>query len=392
MIQRFIPKLRFPEFSRAWKLTSFGEELLDSRLGGNYENSEKVTPWPLIKMGNLARGKIKLDKIEYIAETERINPKDKIQTDDLFFNTRNTLELVGKVAIWRDELPEAYYNSNLMYIRFPNNKFMNYCLNLFTAIKSLRRLATGTTSVAAIYTRDLLKMSIIITSVPEQQKIAAFLSAVDKKIQQLQRKKELLEQYKKGVMQKIFSQEIRFKKEDGSDYPDWEECFMEEIFERVRSKNVEDNQNVLTISAQHGLINQQEYFNKSVAANDVKGYYLLHRGDFAYNKSYSKGFPMGAIKRLNRYEKGVVSTLYICFKLRANDDPTFYEYFLDNGGINHGLHKIAQEGARNHGLLNLSVIEFFRDIKIPRPNRLEQKKIGKLLVELTFKVEITSVR
>ena len=84
---------------------------------------------------------------------------------------------------------------------------------------------------------------------------------------------------------------------------------------------------------------------------------------------------MGAIKRLDLYDKGVVSTLYICFRIKANDDSTFYKEFLDHGGINRELHKIAQEGARNHGLLNMSVIEFFRDIKILRPSVEEQKVV-----------------
>jgi type I restriction enzyme S subunit len=98
-------------------------------------------------------------------------------------------------------------------------------------------------------------------------------------------------------MQKLFKQEIRFKGEDGNAFPDWQEISFDKVFERVTRKNKEDNQNVLTISAQRGLINQEKYFNKSVSAKNVTGYYLLEKGEFAYNKSYSKGYPMGAIKQ-----------------------------------------------------------------------------------------------
>jgi type I restriction enzyme S subunit len=222
---------------------------------------------------------------------------------------------------------------------------------------------------------------------PEQQKIASFLSAVDEKIQQLTKKKELLGQYKKGVMQQLFSGQLRFKDENGNTYPDWEDSVMQDVFERVKQKNKENNLNVMSISAQQGLVNQLEYFKRYVSAADVTGYYLLKKGDFAYNKSYSKGYPMGAIKRLDRYNKGVVSTLYICFRIKENDDSTFYKEFLDHGGINSELHKIAQEGARNHGLLNMSVIEFFRDIKVPRPSVEEQIVIGKFLEDLSIKIE-----
>lgn len=224
------PKLRFNEFGDEWKVKSLKSILLSFRLGGNYINTDEKNDFPLIKMGNLGRGVINIEKLQYICEDQKINDVDRIQFGDLFFNTRNTLDLVGKVAIWKNELPLAYYNSNLMYMKFESNFFMNYLFNSFNGIKSLRRLATGTTSVAAIYTKDLLKIKFNIPSLPEQQKIASFLSAVDEKIQLLTHKKELLEQYKKGVMQQLFSGKLRFKPtpgepvaEDTRSYPEWEE-------------------------------------------------------------------------------------------------------------------------------------------------------------------------
>ena len=113
---------------------------------------------------------------------------------------------------------------------------MNYKLNSYEGIKGLRRLATGTTSVAAIYTKDLLQLKLYIsTNAEEQQKIADFLTAVDERILQLIKKKELLEQYKKGVMQQIFSQQIRFKGEKGNDYPEWEEKSLGEVTSFIRN-------------------------------------------------------------------------------------------------------------------------------------------------------------
>ncbi len=216
------PCLRFKGFDTAWRTTSFKEELIEYKLGGNYANSEKLTGFPLIKMGNLGRGDMNLRKVEYIEEGETIDPNDEMRDGDLFFNTRNTLELVGKVAIWRSELARAYYNSNLMRITFACNQFMNYRLNSIDGVEALRRLATGTTSVAAIYTRDLLQMEITIPSLPEQRKIADFLTAVDGRIAQLSQKKALLMVYKKGVMQQLFTQALRFQDDRGNDFPDWE--------------------------------------------------------------------------------------------------------------------------------------------------------------------------
>ena len=105
---------------------------------------------------------------------------------------------------------------------------------------------------------------------------------MDARLPQLRRKQELLQTYKRGVMQKIFSQQIRFKQDDGKPFPDWEKKKLLFVFERITRKNKEQNSNTLTISAQHGLINQQDFFNKSVASKDLSGYYLLNKGDFAY--------------------------------------------------------------------------------------------------------------
>ena len=189
------------------------------------------------------------------------------------------------------------------------------------------------------------------------------------------------------MMQKLFSQVLRFKADDGSEFSEWEEKKFGEVFERIKRRNKENCTNVLTISAQHGLINQEEFFNKSVAAQDVTGYYLLRKGDFAYNKSYSKGFPMGAIKRLKLYDKGVISTLYICFATENETTARFFEQYFDAGIMNRELHKIAQEGARNHGLLNLSVLEFFRDIVIQLPCEKEQKMIANFLTAIDTKID-----
>ena len=169
---------------------------------------------------------------------------------------------------------------------------------------------------------------------------------------------------------------------------EWEEKNLSSLFERITEKNTENNDNVLTISAQYGLISQTDFFNKSVAGKDLTKYYLLHRDDFAYNKSYSNGYPMGAIKRLTKYDKGIVSTLYICFKKRNNDNVSFLEQFFESKKIEKSIQDIAQEGARNHGLLNIGVGDFF-DITIKIPYFEEQEKIADFLSNVDKKISIT---
>ncbi|EHR6434468.1 TPA: restriction endonuclease subunit S [Vibrio parahaemolyticus] len=159
----------------------------------------------------------------------------------------------------------------------------------------------------------------------------------------------------------------------------WKIMSFGEAFSRITTKNAENNTNVLTISAQHGLVSQTEYFKRSVAAKDLTGYYLLQKGDFAYNKSYSKGYPMGAIKPLKLYEQGVVSTLYICFKTKNGFSSDYFEHYFESGSLNSEVSKIAQEGGRAHGLLNVSVKEFFRDVRLMVPTLPEQQKIADFL-------------
>ncbi len=178
---------------------------------------------------------------------------------------------------------------------------------------------------------------------------------------------------------------LRFKADDSSKFGEWKSIQLKDIAERIARKNKEENQNALTISAQMGLVNQQAYFSKQIASRDLSKYYLLHKGEYAYNKSYSAGYPMGAIKRLKLYEKGVVSTLYICFSLNKQVNSDFFEQYVESGNLVPELEKIAQEGARNHGLLNISLQEFF-EINLIVPCLKEQMKIATFLSAVDKKI------
>ena len=171
---------------------------------------------------------------------------------------------------------------------------------------------------------------------------------------------------------------LRFKGFDDA----WEQRKLSDISERVTRKNKNLEYSLpLTISAQYGLVDQHEFFNKRIAAKDVSGYYVIKNGEFAYNKSYSEGYPWGAVKRLDRYENGVLSTLYILFSVK-NVDSDFLVSYYDTNNWHSEVQQRSAEGARNHGLLNISASDFFdTELVIPQdPN--EQKKIGLLFKKL----------
>lgn len=174
---------------------------------------------------------------------------------------------------------------------------------------------------------------------------------------------------------------LRFKADDGSEFPAWEKKTLGDIVERVTRKNRDNQTDVpLTISSLDGLVDQRDYFKKTVASKDMSGYFLLQNGEFAYNKSYSVGFDYGSIKRLDKCPCGALSTLYICFGLKPNVDidSDYLTHYFDSQKWNSEVAAICAEGARNHGLLNVSTSDFF-DINIMSPSFSEQRKIADFL-------------
>lgn len=160
---------------------------------------------------------------------------------------------------------------------------------------------------------------------------------------------------------------------------EWQEIRFKKMFSRLNRRNGQGNTNVLTISALHGLICQEDFFNKTVASDDKSNYFLLYKGEFAYNKSYSNGYSYGALKRLVLYDYGIVSPLYICFSPTAkNECPDFYVQYFEAGLMNREIKAFAQEGARNHGLLNISVDDFFNSYLL-FPPLSEQQRIAEIL-------------
>ena len=180
---------------------------------------------------------------------------------------------------------------------------------------------------------------------------------------------------------------IRFK---GFTDP-WEQRKLGELVDRVVRKNTNNESTLpLTISAQYGLVDQITYFNNRVASRDVSNYYLVLNGEFAYNKSTSDGYPFGAVKRLDLYEKGVLSTLYIVFtpKKEQQIDSDFLTVFFDTDRWHKGVAERAAEGARNHGLLNISAEDFFDiDLSVPK-DVAEQKQIGSFIRQLNHLITL----
>ena len=271
-----------------------------------------------------------------------------------------------------------------------NAEFMSIELNGAEIENQLRKIVSSGARMDGLLNisfDEYTSVSVILPGTEEQDRIADFFRHLDNLITLHQRKFEKLTNVKKSMLEKMFPQngssypEIRFK---GFTDP-WEQRKLGELVDRVVRKNTNNESTLpLTISAQYGLVDQITYFNNRVASRDVSNYYLVLNGEFAYNKSTSDGYPFGAVKRLDLYEKGVLSTLYIVFapKKEQQIDSDYLTVFFDTDRWHKGVAERAAEGARNHGLLNISAEDFF-DIDLSVPKEIvEQKQIGAFIRQL----------
>ena len=169
---------------------------------------------------------------------------------------------------------------------------------------------------------------------------------------------------------------------------EWHIYALSDFVTRITRRNKNNESSLpLTISAQYGLVDQITFFNKTVASVDLSGYYLLYNGDFAYNKSYSNDYAWGAVKRLDKYEKGCLSSLYFVFRPTDKVDSDYLTHYFETNKWHKGISDIAGEGARNHGLLNMAVDDYFAT-KHYLPSLSEQKKIACFLNLITKRIEI----
>ena len=367
-----VPEIRFAGFTDAWEQRKLGETCkLNGRIGfRGYTERDIVTKEAggvlTFSPTNIVNNKLTMEcKNTYITrEKYDESPEIKIANGDiLFVKTGSTL---GKSALVTGLKEDASINPQIVVVRVEKDSeiFMSNVLITHGIMKQVAAVKIG--GAVPTMTETELKNLTYFAPVKkeEQKKIGDYFTNLDHFI--------TLHQCKCRVLPKLL-------------YNDWEQRKLEDLVDRVTRKNQDlVSELPLTISAQYGLIDQNEFFDKRVASKDVSGYYLIENGEFAYNKSTSTDAPWGAVKRLDRYENGVLSTLYIVFGIKKNNpvDSDFLVSYYSTNLWHKGIHEIAAEGARNHGLLNIAPADFFEtELTIPQDIE-EQKKIGKYFEEL----------
>ena len=221
--------------------------------------------------------------------------------------------------------------------------------------------------------------------IKEQQKIADFLSSVDERITQATKKVDLLEQYKKGAMQQIFSQKLRFKDDDGKEFPEWEEYPLSELAVKNKKKNINNSiPTVLTNSATDGIVPQDDYFEREIVTeSNLSNYYTVELDSFVYNPRVSRSAPVGPINR-NCCKCGIMSPLYTVFTF-IKGELNFFEHFFKSTAWYFYIKSVSNSGAR-HDRMNITD-EMFFNLPIPMPNIKEQQKIADFLSGIDDKIQ-----
>lgn len=357
------PSLRFPEFTGEWKEERLSEIADIYKGAGISKDQLSDNGEPCILYGELYT-KYKTETItEVISRTDIDNTKlVRSKANDVIIPCSG--ETAEDIATARCVIKDGILlGGDLNIIRLHNydGSFVSYQLNGKRKY-DIAKVAQGV-SVVHLYGEHLKGVKTVNPCLAEQKKISRFLSLLDERIAVQNRLIEDLKKLRCAVIENVFcspnhnESALRFK---GNTDP-LSTYRMEDFCSRITRKN-KDNQCslVLTIAAQYGLVDQESFFNKTVASENLAGYYLLHKGEFAYNRSYSAGYDWGAVKRLEKYPEGVLSTLYICFKIDESAvDSDYLAYYFESTKWHKGLSDIAGEGARNHGLLNVSVNDYF---------------------------------
>ena len=374
-----VPNLRFPEFQGEWEKCTL-EDVIN--FSTTRVNSSELNKDNYVSTENMLQDYQGIVKAKSVPED--VNVVSFSCGDILISNIRPYLKKVWKATFNGGCSSDVFVlkandniESDYLHYVIANDKFINFVMSGAKGVKMPR----GDKKQMETY-------SLSLPQIQEQHKIARLLSLLDERIATQNKIIEDLKKLKSAIIEKVFcspNQKNPMCRIEG-----FEQALstykMSDFSSRIATKNKDSKCSlVLTIAAQYGLVNQESFFNKSVASENLTGYYLLHKGEFAYNRSYSAGYDWGAVKRLDNYDEGVLSTLYICFKINETIvDSDYLAYYFESTKWHRGLSDIAGEGARNHGLLNVSMADYF-NTKHRFPVIEEQKAIAKILNAITEK-------
>ena len=380
------PKLRFPEFTDDWEQRKLGE--LYGTIGNAFVGT--ATPYYVeighfyLESNNVKDGQINHNSEIFINDEFYEKQKDKwLHTGDMVMVQSGH---VGHAAVIPKELDNTAAHALIM---FRNKKekiepyFLNYEYQTEKAKKKIENITTGNT-IKHILASDMREFEVDVPKYEEQKVIAGYFRKLDNLITLHQRKLEKLKELRKGVMKKLFNQEVRFKADDESEFPEWEKKKIGDVFSQIKYKNKDGrNQNVITNSAEFGLINQRDFFDKDIAVDGkTENYTVIKTGDFVYNPRKSKQAPYGPFNCYKLEENGIVSPLYTCLRPKSNVNDKYLLWYFKSGSWHRFIYENgAQNGAR-HDRVGMTD-SLMQEIPVYLPQAVEeQQKIADCLLSL----------
>lgn len=370
------PKIMLSNFKNNWNIFSF-YNLANVFQSGGTPSTKEPTFWggtiPWIQSSDIQKD-ILFGVIpqKFISEDGLLNSSAKLIS-------KNSIAIVTRVGVGKLAIIDQDYATSQDFLSLSDfngdTQFIVY--SIYRMLQKESTQLQGT-SIKGITKEDLLSKKVSLPEIDEQSAIGSLFRTLDDLLASYKDNLTNYQSLKVTMLSKMFPKagqtvpEIRLDGFEG----EWVEKRLKDISKRVTRKNNDlVSERALTISAQFGLIDQEEFFQKKIASKDVSGYYLIKKGEFAYNKSYSTGYPLGAIKRLDKYENGVLSTLYILFKT-VDVDSDYLAHYYESDKWHREVSMCAAEGARNHGLLNIAPADFFNTRLVIPKALAEQQAIG----------------
>lgn len=362
---KLVPVLRFKEFKDGWQFKLLGSLCVVKTGGSDTQNRVEDGLYPFYVRSNTVE---RINTFSFDGEAI-LTSGDGVGVGKNFHYINGKFDYHQRVYALREF--KNGYSGKFIYQVF-KEQFYKRVIKL-----------SAKNSVDSIRMNMITEMKISFPTLLEQQKIASFLSAVDEKLQQLYRKKELLEQYKKGVMQQLFSGKLRFKDQNGKEYPDWEEKRLGDLTFKVGKKNKENiSYPIYSINNREGFLPQSEQFDgldSNDRGYDISLYKIVESKTFAYNPARIN---VGSIGYSYNLQKVIVSSLYVCFKTINKLEDLYLLAYLDTYNFKKEILRFEEGGVRQY-----LFYENFSMIKIPLPSNKEQEKITNFLSSIDVKIE-----
>ena len=379
------PKLRFPEFTGEWEEKKLGE-IGDIITGLTYNPNDINLNGVLVLRSSNIKDSILSFEDNVFVETNNYNP---VRENDILICVRNgSKSLIGKNTLIKKENEGLAFGAFMVVYRSPMNLFI---FQLFATEKYYKIINENLgATINSINNSDLRKFEFQFPSLPEQTKIANFLTSVDEKLTQLKKKKTLLKQYKKGVMQKLFSQQLRFKDDNNQDFPDWQEKTLGEI-----SKNVMYGMNSSAI-AYDGInkylrITDIDEDSRKFIPNpltspegDIENKYKLNEGDLVFARTGA------SVGKSYLYNKSDGNLLFAGFLIRfaiQKENP----YFIYLQTIQDSFKKWVQLMSMRSGQPGINAEEY-KTLILDIPSLPEQQKIATFLSAIDEKINHCSAK